>query len=66
MKKKISRKQRSRFLPLVFDTYVTDSHGFLWFLAKDERIGKRALEVFCECDHEKEVVVIPIVECLSR
>jgi PIN domain nuclease of toxin-antitoxin system len=47
--------------------YVTDAHGFLWFLSKDERLGKKALEIFRACDKGKEIVVVPsivLLECL--
>ncbi len=47
--------------------YVTDSHSFLWFLSKDKKIGKRALEIFRACDAGKEIVVVPsiaLLECL--
>ena len=47
--------------------YVTDTHGFLWFLSKDEKLGKKALEIFRLCDKGKETVVIPsivLLECL--
>ena len=47
--------------------YVTDAHGFLWFLSKDERLGKRALEIFRACDKGKEIIVIPsivLLECM--
>ena len=47
--------------------YVTDAHGFLWFLSKDERLGKRALEISRACDKGKEIIVIPsivLLECM--
>lgn len=47
--------------------YVTDAHGFLWFLLKDEQLGKKALEIFQACDKGKEIVVIPsivLLECM--
>jgi PIN domain nuclease of toxin-antitoxin system len=47
--------------------YVTDAHGFLWFLSKDERLGKKALEIFRACDKGKETVVVPsivLLECM--
>jgi PIN domain nuclease of toxin-antitoxin system len=47
--------------------YVTDAHGFLWFLSKDSRLGKKALEIFRLCDKGREIVVVPsivLLECL--
>lgn len=47
--------------------YVTDAHGFLWFLSQDEKIGKEALEIFRACDNGKEIVAIPsivLLECM--
>jgi PIN domain nuclease of toxin-antitoxin system len=47
--------------------HVTDAHGFLWFLSKDEKLGKKALEIFRACDKGKEIVVVPsivLLECM--
>jgi PIN domain nuclease of toxin-antitoxin system len=47
--------------------YVTDAHGFLWFLSKDKKLGKNALEIFRACDKGKEIVVVPsivLLECM--
>ena len=47
--------------------YVTDAHSFLWFLSKDDRLSKNALEIFRSCDKGKEIVIIPsivLLECL--
>jgi len=47
--------------------YVTDAHGFLWFLSKDERLSEKALEIFRACDKGKEIIVIPsivLLECM--
>lgn len=47
--------------------HVTDAHGFLWFLSKDKKLGKEALEIFHACDRGKEIVGIPsivLLECM--
>jgi len=47
--------------------YVTDAHGFLWLLSKDERLSEKALEIFRACDKGKEIIVIPsivLLECM--
>jgi PIN domain nuclease of toxin-antitoxin system len=47
--------------------YVADTHSFLWFLTKDERLGSKAKEIFRLCDQGREIIVIPaivLLECL--
>lgn len=47
--------------------YVTDTHSLLWFLSRDKKISKKALEIFRACDLGKEVVVVPsivLLECM--
>ena len=47
--------------------YVTDTHGFLWFLTEDNRLGKNARKIFKLCDSGQEIIVIPsivLLECL--
>jgi PIN domain nuclease of toxin-antitoxin system len=47
--------------------YVTDAHGFLWFLSKDPKLSKAALEIFRACDKGNEIVVVPsivLLECM--
>ncbi|MEM5802286.1 MAG: PIN domain-containing protein [Candidatus Aenigmatarchaeota archaeon] len=47
--------------------YVTDTHSFLWFLTKDERLSPKIREIFRLCDKGKEIIVIPsivLLECL--
>ena len=41
--------------------YVTDTHAFLWFLTEDNRIGKKAKEVFISCDRGETIIVIPSI-----
>jgi len=61
------RKRKNRFLNAVNRMFITDTHSFLWFLAKDKKISKKVLEIFRACDAGKEVVVVPsivLLECL--
>jgi PIN domain nuclease of toxin-antitoxin system len=47
--------------------YVADTHSFLWFLTKDERLDSKAKEIFRLCDQGREIIVIPaivLLECL--
>lgn len=47
--------------------YVTDTHGFLWFLTKDDRLGVNAEKVFRSCDCGETVIAVPsivLLECL--
>jgi PIN domain nuclease of toxin-antitoxin system len=47
--------------------YVTDAHGFLWFLSQDKKLGKNAVRIFRSCDIGKEIVVVPsivLLECM--
>ncbi|MDI6807117.1 MAG: PIN domain-containing protein [Candidatus Aenigmarchaeota archaeon] len=41
--------------------YVTDTHGFLWFLTEDKRLGKKAEEIFVSCDKGETIIVIPSI-----
>jgi PIN domain nuclease of toxin-antitoxin system len=41
--------------------YVTDTHSFLWFLADDKRLGKKAREVFLSCDKGETTIIIPSI-----
>jgi PIN domain nuclease of toxin-antitoxin system len=47
--------------------YVADTHGFLWFIWSDKKLGKKAFEIFRACDKGNEIVVIPsivLLECM--
>lgn len=47
--------------------YVADTHSLLWFLTDDERLSKKAKEIFRLCDQGKEIITIPsivLLECL--
>lgn len=41
--------------------YVADTHGFLWFLTEDKRLGKKAKEIFVSCDRGETIIVIPSI-----
>ena len=41
--------------------YVTDTHSFLWFLADDTKLGKKAREIFLSCDKGETTVIIPSI-----
>jgi len=41
--------------------YITDTHGFVWYLTDDPRLGKRAKRIFEACDNNQEVIVIPTI-----
>ena len=41
--------------------YVTDTHSFLWFLADDARLGKKAREIFLSCDKGETTIIIPSI-----
>lgn len=47
--------------------YVTNAHAFLWFLSQDNKLGKKALDIFRSCDRGKEILVVPsivLLECM--
>lgn len=47
--------------------YVADSHGLLWFLAQDRRLGNEAKRIFESADKGEEIIIIPsivLLECL--
>ena len=41
--------------------YVTDTHGFLWYISEDERLGKKAREAFEKCDSMEDIMLIPSI-----
>jgi predicted nucleic acid-binding protein len=41
--------------------YVADTHAFLWFLARDRRLGKKARSVFLQADEGEAAIVIPSI-----
>jgi|SRR3989344_865823 len=41
--------------------YVTDTHPFLWYLAEDKRLSKKAEAVFDKADNGEDIVAIPII-----
>jgi PIN domain nuclease of toxin-antitoxin system len=41
--------------------YITDTHSFLWYISEDEKLGKKAKEVFEKCDSAKDIMVIPSI-----
>ena len=45
--------------------YVTDKHGFLWFLSDDPRLGHKAREIFENADAGRETVIIPTIVLLE-
>jgi len=47
--------------------YVADTHSFIWFLTRDERLSEKAKEIFRSCDEGNTIIVIPSIvlfECL--
>jgi PIN domain nuclease of toxin-antitoxin system len=43
--------------------YVTDTHGLIWYLENDPRLGPAANAAFAECDRGEAIVHIPTI-CL--
>ncbi|MBI4162210.1 MAG: PIN domain-containing protein [Candidatus Aenigmarchaeota archaeon] len=47
--------------------YVTDTHSFLWFITKDDKLSYKAREVFRSCDNGETMIAIPsivLLECM--
>ncbi len=42
---------------------ITDTHGLIWYLQNDPRLGPNATQVFDECDQGTVIVYIPTI-CL--
>lgn len=42
---------------------VTDTHGLIWYLENDPRLGKEALASFNACDRGEIVIFVPTI-CL--
>ena len=48
-------------------TYVTDTHAFLWYLANDLRLSRKARLVFDQAEAGEATIVVPtivVAECL--
>ena len=45
--------------------YVTDTHGLIWFLTEDRKLGKKAEEIFLSADRGDATVVIPSIVLLE-
>ncbi len=43
--------------------YVTDTHGLIWYLEDDPRLGPAANTAFAECDRGEAIVHVPTI-CL--
>jgi len=41
--------------------YVADTHSIIWFLTKDERLGKKAKDILEKADEGKVIVIIPTI-----
>src|SRR3989344_3138024 len=41
--------------------YVADTHGFIWFLTDDKRLGKKAKEIFERADEGKVIIIVPTI-----
>ena len=41
--------------------YVADTHGLVWFLTKDSKLGVEALRIFRSADRGNVFVVIPSI-----
>jgi len=41
--------------------FIADTHSFLWYLADDPRLGKKARAVFERAERGEEIVVIPAI-----
>jgi predicted nucleic acid-binding protein len=45
--------------------YVTDTHGLIWFLTDDRKLGKKAEKIFLSADRGDATVVIPSIVLLE-
>ncbi len=45
--------------------YVTDAHSYIWFLTEDQKLSKKAKEVFESCDRGETVIVVPSIILLE-
>ncbi|MEK6808134.1 MAG: PIN domain-containing protein [Nanoarchaeota archaeon] len=41
--------------------YVTDTHGLIWYLTEDKRLGKNAFLVFSKADKGDAIVIVPTI-----
>jgi predicted nucleic acid-binding protein len=45
--------------------YVTDTNAFVWFLTKDNKLGRKAMEVFLQADEAETQIVVPSIVLLE-
>ena len=45
--------------------YVTDAHGFIWFLTEDEKLGRNAKKIFLSADEGDTTIIIPSIVLLE-
>ena len=45
--------------------YVTDAHGFIWFLTGDEKLGENAKKIFLSADEGDTTIIIPSIVLLE-
>ncbi|MCK6629038.1 MAG: hypothetical protein L6R45_28145 [Anaerolineae bacterium] len=43
--------------------YVTDTHGLIWYLEDNVRLGRQASQLFDACDRGEIVIYVPTI-CL--
>ena len=41
--------------------YVTDSHGLIWYLTEDKRLGRNALFIFTKADRGEATIIVPTI-----
>lgn len=41
--------------------YVTDTHGFIWYLTGDKKIGKKAKKIFDNTEEGEDTIVVPTI-----
>ena len=41
--------------------YVTDTHSLIWYLAEDEKLGKKAFSIFDKADRGEAIIIVPTI-----
>ena len=58
--KKILKKQKNHCL-IINMAFVVDTHALIWFLTKNKKLGKNALNKLKLADENKESIIIPSI-----
>lgn len=45
--------------------YVTDTHGLVWYLTSDQRLGREAEVIFAACERGEVLIFVPTISIVE-